>query len=67
MHTSPVTILLLAIAVGVAGAVTVVVFDSVVADAVGGGLGLAALAVVIRSAIQLAGDNPGDDTASLHR
>jgi hypothetical protein len=65
MHTSPVTILLVAIAVGVAGAVAVVIFDSVVADAVAGALGLAALAVVIRSAIQLAGD-PGDDTASEH-
>jgi hypothetical protein len=31
---------------------------------VGGALGLAALAVVIRSAIQLAGEAPGDDTAS---
>ena len=66
MHTSPVTILLLAIAVGVAGAVAVVIFDSVAADAVGGALGLAALAVVIRSAIQLAGEAPGDDTASQH-
>ena len=65
MHTSPITILLLAIAVGVAGAVAVVIFDSVVADAVGGALGFAALAIVIRSAIQLAGD-PGDDTASQH-
>jgi hypothetical protein len=66
MHTAPVTILLLAVAVGVAGAVAVVIFDSVIADAVGGALGLAALAVVIRSAIQLAGEGPGDDTASMH-
>jgi hypothetical protein len=42
----------------------VVIFGSVVADAVGGALGLAALAVVIRSAIQLAGDTPDDDTVS---
>jgi hypothetical protein len=66
MHTSPITILLVAIAVGVAGAVAVVIFDSVVADAVAGVLGLMALAVVIRSAIQLAGDTPNDDTASQH-
>ena len=67
MHTSPITILLVAIAVGVAGAVAVVIFDSVVADAVGGALGLAALAVVIRSAIQLAGESPrDDDPASQH-
>jgi hypothetical protein len=64
MHASPVTILLVAIAVGVAGAVAVVMFASVVADAVGGALGLTALAVVIRSAIQLAGDSPDDDTVS---
>jgi hypothetical protein len=66
MHSSPVTTLLLAIAVGVAGAVAVVIFQSVVADAVGGALGLAALAVVIRSAIQLAGETPDDDTAPQH-
>jgi hypothetical protein len=64
MHASPVTILLVAIAVGVAGAVAVVMFASVVADAVGGALGLTALAVVIRSAIQLAGDSPDDETVS---
>jgi hypothetical protein len=65
MHTSPITILFLAIAVGVVGAVAVVVFDSVVADVIGGALGLLALAVVIRSTIQLAGgEGPEDDTAS---
>ncbi len=66
MHTSPITILLLAIAVGVVGAVAVVVFDSVVADAIGGAVGLLALAVVIRSTIQLAGgEGPDDETASV--
>jgi hypothetical protein len=66
MHPSPVTILLLAIALGVMGAATVVIFASVISDAVGGAVGLAALAVVIRSTIQLAGDAPGDDAASQH-
>jgi hypothetical protein len=66
MHISPITILLLAIAVGVVGAVGVVAFDSVVADAIGGALGLLALAVVIRSTIQLAGgEGPDDGTASV--
>ena len=65
MHISAITILFLAIAVGVAGAVAVVIFDSVVADALGGAVGLVALAVVIRSTIQLAGEGPGDDTASV--
>jgi hypothetical protein len=65
MHISAITILLVAIAVGVAGAVAVVVFDSVVADALGGAVGLVALAVVIRSTIQLAGEGPEDDTASV--
>jgi hypothetical protein len=64
MHASPITILLVAIPVGVAGAVAVVIFGSVVADAVGGALGLTALAAVIWSAIQLAGESPDDDTAS---
>ncbi len=66
MNLSPFTTLFLAIAVGVAGAVAVVTFDSVVADAVGGALGLAALAVVTRSAIQLAGEAADDETASQH-
>jgi len=65
MHISAITILLVAVAVGVAGAVAVVVFDSVVADALGGAVGLVALAVVIRSTIQLAGEGPDDDTASV--
>lgn len=67
MHVSPITILLLAIAVGVVGAVAVVIFDSVVADALGGAVGLVALAVVIRSTIQLAGEGPDDDTAGRSR
>jgi uncharacterized membrane protein len=65
MHISPITILLVAIAVGVAGAMAVVIFDSVVADALGGAVGLVALAVVIRSTIQLAGEGPDDGTASV--
>ena len=64
MHTSPLTTLLTAIVVGVAGAVAVVIFDSVVADALGGAVGFAALAVVIRSTILLAGGAGDDDTAS---
>ena len=65
MHISAITILLLAIVAGVVGAVAVVAFDSVVADVIGGALGLLALAVVIRSTIQLAGgEGPDDDTAS---
>ena len=58
MHISPVTTLLLAIAVGVAGAVAVVIFGSVVADVVGGAIGLVALAVVTRTTIRLAGESP---------
>ncbi len=64
MHTSPLTTLLAAIPVGIAGAVAVVMFGSVLADALGGALGLAALLVVIRSSIQLAGDAGDHDTAS---
>ena len=61
--------LLVAIAFGVAGAVAVVVGDSVIADVVGGVIGLAALAVVIRSTLQLASEagTPDNDTASQHR
>jgi hypothetical protein len=66
MNVSPFITLFLAIAVGVAGAVAVVIFDSIVADAAGGAIGLAALAVVTRSAIQLAGEVVDDDTASQH-
>ena len=58
MHISPVTTLLLAIAVGVAGAVAVVIFGSVVADVVGGAIGLVALAVVTRTTLRLAGESP---------
>jgi hypothetical protein len=66
MQLSPISAIVVAIAMGVAGAVAVVIFDSVIADAVGGALAVAALAVVIRSTIRLAGDVPGDDTASQH-
>jgi hypothetical protein len=65
MHASPITILLAAIVVGTAGAVAVVIFDSVVADALGGAIGVVALAVVIRSTIQLAAEGPDDGTASV--
>ena len=64
MQLSPISAIVVAIAVGVAGAVAVVIFDSVIADVIGGALGLAGLAVVIRSTIRLAGEVPGDDTAS---
>jgi hypothetical protein len=65
MYPSPLTTLLLAIPVGVASAVAVVILDSVVADALCGALALAVLAVVVRSAIRLAGEYPSDDrTAS---
>jgi hypothetical protein len=67
MQLTPISAIAVAIAVGVAGAVAVVIFDSVVADVVGGALGMAALAVVIRATIRLAGDVPAEDTASQHR
>jgi hypothetical protein len=68
MQTSPVTNLLVAIVVGVAGAVAVVIFSSVIADVVGGAVALGALAVVTRSSIQMAGEGAtqDDDTASQH-
>jgi hypothetical protein len=68
MQISPVTTLLLTIPVGVAGAVAVVIFDSVIVDVLAGVLALTALAVVTRSAIQLAGEaaTPDDDAVSQH-
>lgn len=53
---SPLKTLPLGVAVGVAGAAAVVVFQSVVADAVGGALAIVALIAVTWSAIRLAGD-----------
>jgi hypothetical protein len=68
MHPSPVISLILASAIGVAGAVAVVICDAVLADVVGGAVALVALAVVTRSAIWLAGEGGApDDTASQHR
>jgi hypothetical protein len=66
MRMSPVTTLFVATALGIAAAVAVVVFHSVVADVVGGVVALAALAAVIRAAIQLAGEfgAPPDDPVS---
>jgi hypothetical protein len=53
--------MLLSIPVGVAGAVAIVIFQSIAADVVGGALAIAALIVVTRSAIQLAGELGGPD------
>jgi hypothetical protein len=53
---SPVKTLLVSIFVGVAGAVAVVVFQRVVADALGGAVAIAALIGVIWSTMRLAGD-----------
>jgi hypothetical protein len=62
---SPLTTLISAIAVGVAGAVVVVLIQSVVADVVGGFAALVALAVVIRSTFRLADElGAPDDPAS---
>ena len=58
---SPITTLLLAISVGVAGAVTVVIFQTLMADVVGGALAIVALFAVTWSAIRLAGDVGGPD------
>jgi hypothetical protein len=65
MKISPLTTLVLAIAVGIAGAVAVVMFQSVVADVVGGLTALVALAMVIKSTLRLAGELEAlDDSAS---
>jgi hypothetical protein len=60
---SPIKTLLLSIAAGVAGAVAIVIFQTVAADVVGGAVAIAALVVVIWSTIQLAGDigTPDDE------
>jgi hypothetical protein len=62
---SPVTTLPLAILVGVAGAVAVVILQTLVADVVGGAVAIAALIGVTWSTIRLAGDvgAPDDESA----
>jgi hypothetical protein len=61
---SPIRTLPLAIGLGVAGAIAVVIFHTLLTDVVGGVLGVVALIVVTWSAIQLAGETgaPPDDT-----
>jgi hypothetical protein len=61
---SPVKTLLLSIPVGIAGAVAVVIFQSVVADALGGALAIGALVAVISSTFRLAGDAGAPDDES---
>jgi hypothetical protein len=60
---SPSKTLILSIAVGVAGAVVIVIFQSLAADVVGGAFAVAALIAVTWSAMLLAGDvgDPDDD------
>jgi hypothetical protein len=53
---TPTKTLVLSIAVGVAGAVAIVIFQSLAADVVGGAFAIAALVVVTWSALRLAGD-----------
>jgi hypothetical protein len=54
---TPLQKLLLTGALGVAAAVAAVVISSVVADVLGGAVVIGALIVLIRSAIQMAGDS----------
>jgi len=61
MSMSPYKIMLLSIAVGVAGAVVIVIFQSIAADVVGGALAIAALITVTWSAIRLAGEDGTPD------
>jgi hypothetical protein len=60
---SPYKTLLLSIPVGVAGAVAIVIFQSIAADIVGGALAIAALIGVTWSAIRMAGEigDPDDE------
>jgi hypothetical protein len=53
---TPTKTLLLSIAVGVAGAVAIVIFQSLAADVVGGAFAIAALIAVTWSSLRLAGD-----------
>lgn len=57
---------LLSIHVGVVGALAVVVFQSVVADALGGAIAIGALVAVISSTMRLAGDagTPDDERSN---
>jgi hypothetical protein len=64
---SPTKTLLLSIHVGVAGALAVVVFQSVVADALGGEIAIAALVAVISSTMRLAGDAGTPDGEQANR
>lgn len=61
MKISPLIILVLAIAVGIAGAVVVVIFHSVLADVVGVVAVLVALAAVIKSTLRLTGELEAPD------
>ena len=61
---SPVKRLLLSIPVGIAGAVAVVIFQSVVADVLGGVVAIGALIAVISSTFRLAGDAGAPDDES---
>jgi hypothetical protein len=62
---TPVKTLPLGIAVGVAGAAAVVIFQTVMADLVGGALAIVALIAVTWSAIRLAGEmGPPDDESA---
>jgi hypothetical protein len=53
---TPYKTLLVSIAVGVAGAVAIVIFQSLAADVVGGAFAIAALIVVTWSVLRMAGD-----------
>jgi hypothetical protein len=57
VRMSPLQKLLLTSALGVAAVAVMVAMSSAVADALGGAVAIAALVVVIRSAIQMAGDS----------
>jgi hypothetical protein len=64
---TPTRTLLLSIPVGVAGAVAVVIFQSVVADALGGAIAIGALVAVISSTMRLAGDAGAPDDEPSNR
>jgi hypothetical protein len=58
--------LILSIPVGVAGAVAIVIFQSIAADVIGGALAIAALVVVTWSAIRLAGEIDDEPSGASH-
>jgi hypothetical protein len=62
---SPATTLPVAIAVGVAGAVAVVIFQSTVADVLGGAPAIGAMMAVTWPAIRLAGETEASDEGPL--